>query len=98
MNVIIVIIIFFLIIIINFGLLLCLDLLMIFDYCFLDWVVHPRKDIWFLFDCKNLYFSIDRSQILLKEHRFFFIIVKFSFFFHPSIVTQEKRWNLESSF
>ena len=43
MNVIIVVIIFFLIIIINFSLLLCLDLLMIFDYCFLEWVVHPTK-------------------------------------------------------
>ena len=43
MNVIIVVIIFFLIIIINLGLLLCLDLLMIFDYCFLDWVVYPIK-------------------------------------------------------
>ena len=48
MNVIIVAIIFFLVIIINFGLLLCLDLLRIFDYCSLDWVVHPIRGIGFL--------------------------------------------------
>ena len=59
MNVIIVVIIFFLIIIINFGLLFCLDLLMIIDYCSLDWVVHLIRGIEFLFDCKNIYFSID---------------------------------------
>ena len=47
MNVIIVVIIFFLIIIINFGLLLCLDLLMIFDCCSLDWVIHLIKGIRF---------------------------------------------------
>ena len=59
MHVIIVVIIFFLIIIINFGLLFCLDLLMVIDYCSLDWVVHPIRGIRFLVDCKNLYFSID---------------------------------------
>ena len=56
MNVIIVVAIFFMIIIINFGLLLCLDVLMIIDYCSLDWVVHPIRGIGFLFYCKNLYF------------------------------------------
>ena len=52
-------IIFFLIIIINFFLLLCLDLLIIFDYCSLDWVVHPIRGIGFLFGSKNIFFSID---------------------------------------
>ena len=29
-----------------------LDWLMIIDYCFLDWIAHPIKDIGFLFGCK----------------------------------------------
>ena len=33
---------------------------MIFDYCSLNWVVHPIKGLRFLFGCKNLFFSINR--------------------------------------
>ena len=70
---------------------------MIFDYCSLDWVVHPIRDIKFWFDYKNLYFSIDGVVSIIKEAYKFYCCKNFSFLY-LSMVNQEKRSNLESSF
>ena len=86
MNVIIVVIIFFLVIIVTFGLLLCLDLLMIFDYCSLHWVVYPIRDIDFYLVVKIFYFQLMGCKLLYRSIGIFIIVI-ISVLLYSSMVT-----------